>query len=421
MAFVDRDDEELKTILKTRRNYMEPKELKAAFDDFKAAQVKADAAVIAMVKEVENGTKESIKAATDQAAALAKQVQSLADRLVEAEQKTVKNIMNGRLAPKTIGQLVVESDAFKAFASGASRNCKITVKQGFDVRANTITGQEDSPATNHDTLVPADRRPGVIPGAFRRLRVKDLLPTGNTVSNAVEFTRELAFTNNASEKNEGVAKSQSALTFELYSAPVVTIAHWLKVSKQVKDDAPVLISYIENRLRYGVELREETEIVSGNGVNPNMIGMCTSPNFTAFTPTSSEIALDGINRAKIALENADYPATGIILNPTDWGNIERTHVSTSDERYVVGDPRTAMGPVLWGLPVVVTPSMTSGKMLIAAFDIAFLYLTRQETVVEMFEQDDTNVQSNLITIRAEKRGVLGGLRPASVRYGSLTV
>ncbi len=65
--------------------------------------------------------------------------------------------------------------------------------------------------------------------------------------------------------------------------------------------------------------------------------------------------------------------------------------------------------------------MPASKLLVAAFDIAFLYLTRAETVVEMSESDDTNFQQNLITIRAEKRGALGGLRPASVLYGDLTV
>jgi hypothetical protein len=39
----------------------------------------------------------------------------------------------------------------------------------------------------------------------------------------------------------------------------------------------------------------------------------------------------------------------------------------------------------------------------------------------MYPQDDTNAQKGLITISAEKRGVLGGLLPAAVRYGDLTV
>lgn len=398
---------------------MNPEELKRAFDEFKASQLAAHEALKAMVKEQENGTKESFKAAMAKAEDAAKQVQICADRIVALEQKLTGAILAGKEAPKSFGQILVEDPAYKAFASGQSNKCRITLKNGFGAQNNTITGQSGSPAANSDTLVPADRRAGIIPGAFRTLRVRDLLVNGNTISNAVEFTRELVFTNNAAETAEGVTKPESVLTFELYSAPVVTIAHWLKVSRQIIGDAPALVAYIENRLRYGVELREETQIVAGNGIGQNLIGMTVSPNFTAFTPTSGDTAIDSFNRAIRALDDADYPANGIILNPATWGAIER--LKDDNKNYLIGSPFGAVVPTLWGKPIALTPSMTANKLLVAAFDIAFMYLTREETVVEMSESDDTNFQQNLITIRAEKRGVLGGLRPASVRYGNLTV
>lgn len=398
---------------------MTPEELKKAFDEFKASQVAANEAVKAMVQEQAKGSKEGLAAAVAKADEAAKQVQVCADKIVALEQKLTGAILAGKEAPKSFAQILVEDPAYKAFASGQTNKCRITLKNGFGARNNTITGQSGSPAANDDTLVSADRRPGIIPGAFRTLRVLDLIARGNTISNAVEFTRELLFTNSAAETAEGVSKPESTLTFELYTQPVVTIAHWLKVSRQIMNDAPALVAYIQNRLRYGVELREETQIVAGNGVGQNLTGMTVSPNFTAFTPTSGDTAIDSINRAIRALDNADYPANGIILNPATWGSIER--LKDENKNYLVGSPFGAIVPTLWGKPIALTPSMTADKLLVAAFDIAFMYLTRQETEVEMSESDDTNFQQNLVTIRAEKRGVLGGLRPASVRYGSLTL
>lgn len=398
---------------------MTPEELKKAFDEFKASQVAANEAVKAMVQEQAKGSKEGLAAAVAKADEAAKQVQVCADKIVALEQKLTGAILAGKEAPKSFAQILVEDPAYKAFASGQTNKCRITLKNGFGARNNTITGQSGSPAANDDTLVSADRRPGIIPGAFRTLRVLDLIARGNTISNAVEFTRELLFTNAAAETAEGTAKPESTLTFELYTQPVVTIAHWLKVSRQIMNDAPALVAYIQNRLRYGVELREETQIVAGNGVGQNLTGMTVSPNFTAFTPTSGDTAIDSINRAIRALDNADYPANGIILNPATWGSIER--LKDENKNYLVGSPFGAIVPTLWGKPIALTPSMTADKLLVAAFDIAFMYLTRQETEVEMSESDDTNFQQNLVTIRAEKRGVLGGLRPASVRYGSLTL
>lgn len=398
---------------------MNPEQLKAAFDEFKASQVAVTAAIQNMVKEQEKGTKEGLASAIATAEAAAKNVQICSDKIVAMEQKLVSNIIKGSEAPKSFGNILVEDPSYKAFASGQSSRCRITLKDGFTAQNNTITGQSGSPAANSDTLVQADRRPGVIPGAFRTLRVKDLIAVGNTTSNAVEFTRELVFTNNAAETAEGASKPESVLTFELYSAPVVTIAHWIKISKQILADAPALVAYIENRLRYGVDLREETEIVAGNGVGQNLIGMTVSPNFTAFSPATGDTAIDSANKAIRALDAADYPANGIIMNPATWGGVER--LKDSNNNYLVGSPFGTIVPALWGKPVALTSSMTASKFLVGAFDMAFLYLTRQETVVEMSESDDTNFQKNLITVRAEKRGALGGLRPASVRYGNLTV
>lgn len=394
-------------------------ELKQGFEDFKTKNDQALQQVRDLVKEQENGTKEGLQDAIKKADKAAQDVQGLADRLVEAEQKLVTGIIKGREQPKSFGQIIVEDQSFRAFASGQAQKCRVVLKNGFQsVQANTITGQEGSPAANTDTLYPADRRPGVIGGAFLPLRVKDLLPQGNTVSNAVEFTRELAFTNAAAGVKEGASKPESTLTFELYSAPVCTIAHFIKVSKQVRDDAPALIAYIENRLRYGVEYEEELQILTGAG-SGDLIGMMTSPNYTAFAPTSGDQALDSLNRAFRALDDAGYPANGVVMKGATWGSIER--LKDSNSNYLVGSPFGAIVPTVWGKPVAISPNMTADKLLVAAFNIAFMYLTRQETVVEMFEQDDTNVQKNLITIRGEKRGVLGGLRPASVRYGNLTV
>ena len=398
---------------------MNPEQLKAAFEEFKAAQASANEALKAMIKEQEKGSKEGLAVAVAVAEKAAKDVQICADKLVAMEQRLTANILAGRESPKSFGQILIEDPQYKAFASGSSNKCRITLKNGFIVRNNTITGQSGSPAANSDTLVAADRRSGIIPGAFRALRVRDLIPGGNTTSNAVEFTRELVFTNNAAETAEGGSKPESVLTFELYSAPVVTIAHWIKVSRQILNDAPALVAYIENRLRYGVELREETQIVAGNGVGQNLIGITVSPNFTAFTPTSGDTAIDSANRAIRALDAADYPANGIIMNPATWGAIER--LKDENLGYLVGSPFGAIVPTLWGKPIALTSSMTANKLLVGAFDIAFLYLTREDTVVEMSESDDTNFQQNLITIRAEKRGALGGLRPASVLYGNLTV
>lgn len=378
------------------------------------AQMKEnDGKIMAELKaSLEQGSKDA-KIAAEKAEKNAQEQIKLSAQLCELQQKMNDGVISGKVAPKTLGQMVIQSDAFAQFVSGSSNKLK--------VEANTITGQEGAPAENSDTLVAPQRLNGIIPGAFRSLRIRDVLPQGTTTSNAVEYTRELAFTNAAAETSEGVTKPEATLTFELATANVRTIAHFIKVSKQVLDDAPALQSYIDTRLRYGVELRYDNQLLNGNGANPNISGMTASGNFTAFTPLTGANQLDNINSAIEQVALADYAATAIILNPADWYAIERLKVGSSDDRYIVGDPTAVMGPRLWGLPVVVSNNMTAGKVLVGAMDIAYQVWNRQGVTVEMFEQDDVNVQKNLLTVRAEARGTLATYRPASVVYGDLVL
>ncbi len=107
----------------------------------------------------------------------------------------------------------------------------------------------------------------------------------------------------------------------------------------------------------------------------------------------------------------------MVMGPADWGAIER--LKTSDDAYLIGNPFGGIVPVMWGLPVVITNQMTSGKFLMADFDGSYRHLSRQGTVIDVgYENDDFT--KNLVTIRAERRDGLAVLRPASTRYGDLT-
>jgi HK97 family phage major capsid protein len=377
-------------------------------------QMKTDnAAAMAAITEASKSAGADAKAAIEKADELAKKVIAGSEQIRDLEQKLAEGVKAGKAAPETLGRMVIKSDAYKSFASGNQSK--------MSVMANTITGQSGSPASNSDVIVAPDRLSGIVGGAYRSLRIRDVLPSGVTTSNMVEYTRELAFTNNAAETAEGATKPESVLTFELASAKVATIAHWLKVSKQVLEDSAVLESYINNRLRYGVEKRYDEQLLKGNGTGQNISGIIDGGNFTAFTPEIGETALDSLNRMIEAVATADYAATGIIMHPADWHKIERLKVGTADARYVIGNPSGAMMPMIWGLPVVVTTAMTSGSAVVGAFDISHQIFDRVGVQVDMSESDDTNFQKNLLTVRAEARGCLATYRPASVYSGALVV
>ena len=324
-----------------------------------------------------------------------------------------------------LGKQLFDNELVKAFAApgeGSPSNVKAAVDSDLLIK-NTILGESGGEPSG--VLNQADRMPGVVPGAFRSLNILDFLPTDTTNSNMVEYSRELSWTNDAAETAEGAQKPESDLTFEVVQDSVRTIAHWLKTSKQAWDDSPWLQSYLSDRLSHGIRKRLQTQLIGGNGTAPNLAGITSSGRHTAFTPTASETPLDALNRSKYEIEGGDYLADFVILNPADWGAIERQRRGSSEDAFTLGEGGAAgfvsrgMPPVVWDLPVIRTNDLPAGKFIMGSRD-AMRLLMRQNATVEFFEQDDDNVQKNLITVRAELRATLAVMVPAAIRYGDLT-
>lgn len=312
--------------------------------------------------------------------------------------------------PKTAGQRFLEDDKVKA-ALALGHNFKGRVSAVL----NTITELTSGDGGAGDIIIP-QRVPGIITPPNRTLRIRDLLSKGRTTSNAVEFIRESGFTNSAAPVAEGAQKPESSLSFELDSAPVRTLAHWVRASKQVLDDIPQLQSYIDTRLRYGLELVEEEQLLAGDGTGQNILGLI--PQATAFDETRLRVGdtrIDVIRRAMTQLRLSEYSASAIVMHPDDWEEIELT--KDKNEDYIWANPRGLLGPTLWGLPVLDSTSLDSGEFLVGAFNLAAQLWDREDANVEVSTEDQDNFIKNLVTIRAEERLALTVYRPESFIYG----
>ena len=380
--------------------------------------------VNATLDKYNNELKESGKATKETRDLLVKateDLQSLKENKDEVSQKLID--INQKLADgfspqgrKSTGQIVVESPEFKSYLNGEIGKMTVMVK-------NTIITESGSPLEpNSDLVTPMYGMFSTLP--YRRLNVLDIIPWGRTNSNIVHLPKEATRTNSAAETAQAATKPESAITYNSQELPVRTIAHWLKVSVQALEDAPLLQSHINTTLLHGVRHRAQTQVLNGNGTSPNLGGITLSGNFTAFTPTTGDTAMDSINRAKYSIVGADFEATHILMNPVTFGSIERVKTGTARNDYASSDgvALTYLNgqPYIWGLPVVLSNDVTADKLLVLDVNKTGGYI-RDDVSVQMFEQDDTNVQENLITIRAEMRLAFGVMRATAVQYGDLTV
>ena len=340
----------------------------------------------------------------------------LADRVAAMEQRITSGVDEGK-AELSLGEQFVKSDGFVALSEGRQSRARMNIK-------TAIINQQ--PVNTSQPLVQGQRLAGIVAPATRVLHMRDVLSVGRTSSNLIEFAKENVFTNNAGptisgspEQVENVTKPESAITFTLATEPVRTLAHFIPASTQVLSDSPMLQSYINDRLMYGLKLKEDTQILLGTGINGQLQGLYT--NRTAYSnssPVTYTTKLDIIRNAIKQVQVSEYMPTAIILNPADWMAVEVSKDSYG--RYMFANPQAAAAPVLWGLPVVITNSITAGTFLVGAFDMAAQLWDRQDAVVEMSLEDSTNFQKNMVTIRCEERLAVTIYRAAALVGGSLT-
>lgn len=343
---------------------------------------------------------------------LVKKHGEVAGRITEIEQTLAQRKQASDPSPqKTMGDLFVESEAFKSFGGvGGKGNVRVPMSRKDIMNVTATVGTVTSPA---NSLVGADRQVGIVMPPERKLTIRDLLAPGQTSQGMVEYAQEVAFTNAAAVVTEGSTKPQSNITFELKVAPVRTIAHIFKASRQILDDAPALRSYINARATYGLRLSEEDELLNGDGTGSHIRGLIPSATaFSAAFVVTQKQRMDTVRLAILQVFQSNFPASGIVLNPVDWAAIQLTKDSTY--RYIVGNPQDGNAPRLWNLPVVESLSMPATEALVGNFNLAAQLFDRMEIEVLLSTEHDTDFAKNLVTLRAEERVALAIYNPLAL-------
>lgn len=377
-------------------------ELKKISDQVKEQGEKA----LAEAKKAGDMTKET-KSTVDEL--LVKQGE-LQARLTEVEQKSARRGAGGdQNQYKSVGEQLIDSEEFKKYTE--ERN----FKRSFSFPVKAITSLA---ASAGDGVAP-DRLPGVQTSAQRRLTIRDLISPGRTGSNLVQYLQESGFTNAAATTAENARKPESSITYDLKQVPVVKIPHFIKASTEILSDFPQLQSLIDVKLRYGLGLVEEAQLLKGSGVGNNLHGIHTQATaYAAPLVIANATRIDILRLALLQAELAEYPSTGIVLNPIDWAGIELQKDSTG--AYVFANPQSLAQPALWGRPVVTTQAMTVDNFLVGAFQLGAQLFDRQQAQVTVATENEDDFVNNLVTILAEERLAMAVYRPEAFVKGKVT-
>ncbi|MET4214377.1 phage major capsid protein [Bradyrhizobium sp. LA2.1] len=341
--------------------------------------------------------------------AASRRLEDLETRNRDIEQLLADGARGGRFgggSNESPGEIFIRSEAFKSFGGSAGRGNISAVVQAIT-----------SASTSAGGMIAPDRRGEIVGLPKRRLTIRGLIAPGTTNSNNVNYVRQTTRTNNAAVVTEGAQKPESGLAWTEADAPVRTIAHWVPVSRQAMDDAPMLQSTIDGELRYGLSVKEEEELLLGSGAGQHIYGII--PQATAYETGrngTGDTAFDTLAHAIAQSEVALLPATGIVMNNNDLESLKI--IKDGDDRYIGGGPFGPPITTIWGRPAVGTPAMAAGEFLVGAFLDGAQIFDRLDAEVLVSSEDRDNFIKNMLTVRAEERLAMAVKRPAAFVHGA---
>ena len=250
--------------------------------------------------------------------------------------------------------------------------------------------------------------------ALEERTVSDLMLQGTTDANTIEYYEETTFTNNAAIVAEGGPKAESALGYTLRTSSVRKIAHWIPATKESLDDVSFLESTIRGRLAFGVVRAEEAQLIGGDGVAPNILGLLnvvgiqTQAKGTDPTP---DAVYKAMQKVRGAAGSGFAEPTAVVFHPNDWTDIKL--LRTPDGIYIWGNPSDAGPDRIWGLPIRQTTAMTENTALVGAFTPHAEVVRREGITITLSTEHSTYFVENKVAILAEERLALLVYRPTA--------
>lgn len=337
-----------------------------------------------------------------------------------------------QFVPTAPGILSLGDQIIEDFKAGGSQRGvqRIFQAKGFVTSQGLAASPSGAKATFDTTAAGLDTSRNYVtpPGGLilieqQRLTVRDMLSAGETTQNTVYYPKEGIYVNGAEMTGEEGEKPEATLNITSASAPVKKIAVLIKVTDEMWDDFPMLRDYINSRLRFMVEQKEEDQLLNGSGAGNNITGILQTSGILT-QARGGDTNLDAIHKALTKVRTpasgvAGYEPDTLVINPTDWQLLRLA--KDGNNQYYGGGPfmgeygvgNYLLFPPVWGLRPVVTTAIAAGTALVGAFRLGAQIFQRSGIDIKTFDQNEDDVNFNRKTIRVEERLALAVYRPSA--------
>lgn len=248
-------------------------------------------------------------------------------------------------------------------------------------------------------------RPGIIENPPRKVHIRQLVPMG-TIGQGTSFVfmRENGDGEGAiAPTAETGTKPQIDIDLVEATVNIETIAGWMRVTRKAMNNIPGFLSFLQTRLPEKLLRVEDAQLLTGDGVSPNVKGIMVPGNYTDANSSATILIEQLIDSIAQLEDEEDRSATGILLRPVDYFGFFKNKASTSG-MYDLPKNVTFVNGVLYisGIPVFSSTAMTADTYIVGDWQMGAQLLIQEGMRVEFFEQDGTNVRENKITVRIEE-------------------
>ena len=364
------------------------------------------------LKEKLSGLKERIEAddqeAINEGMTLQKEIETKAAEIEAAEKKA--NLLNAIGKKESEEETMEEKKARNLGENFVEFVKKSNHAKKFDISAPSFkaaTDTQTSPAGAVDFATTFDRN--VVTAARTPLVIRDLFGAEQISGSTLVYLIEGAIQGAPAVTSEGGEKPQIHFADPTpKTVSLAKVACHIKESDEYINDYPFLASAINGRLLYELGLVEQgklvTDLLATSGIQTGTY---------AAAGTATDIA-DAILQAAMDVQNqTGFAADAVVMNPADWYILR---VGKHDGVYYGGGYFGSQDiPSLWGIPVTVSASVTSGTIVVGAFKTCASVVSNGGVSVEAVNTNEDDFVKNLMTIRAEERLALAVRRPAGFK------
>jgi HK97 family phage major capsid protein len=321
------------------------------------------------------------------------------DRIAEGVDVAEESYSKGRLGARNVGW---DEKQMKAL-HGA-----ILERRPLAIQAKTVSTTEEP-----QSLVPSYRFTD-FEFLRDRMRVLDTIPTEPTTATTVNYFRATTAASAAASVAEGAVKPESTPAWEQVSASVRKIAHWARANDEVLQDFSAAMDFIGREMLAGLVDVESSQLLSGDGVAPNLLGLLgvTGVQIQARgTDSNADCIFKAIQLVRTSV--FQEPDT-IVLHPTNFGTIRLS--KDGQGQYLAGGLADSDSHRLWGFNVIITTRIPSGTALVANMKLgAHVYLRQAPTLeVNPYGGNTDAWLRNQTLVRAEERLALTSPRPSAL-------